>query len=122
MFGAPGAPSPGPMPPQGGTGPAMAPAPMAGAAAQGMAGVEAALKMLQQALPGLPMGSDLHKAVLKSVADIAKSMEPGQADPAAQMQQLIAAARAAQGAPPPPQAGAMQSMFPSAGGPSPMAH
>src|SRR6185312_14040593 len=90
----PGAPPPG-MPAPGGTGPAVSPGPMPGAAAHGESGVKTALELLQKALPTLPMGSKKHTAVLKAVTDLTKAMtEDGGGmggDPSGMIQHLIAA-------------------------------
>jgi hypothetical protein len=40
-----------------------------------MSDVRNALMMLQKALPGLPMGSELHNDVLKAVTNISKHMD-----------------------------------------------
>lgn len=104
-------------PPPGGTGPAMAPEGMAGAGAHAQDKVKTGLEMLQQALPGLEMGSELHAAVLKAITQISTHVAKGVDDASGKMQQLVTAARAAQsgggptptpmmagggGAPPPP--------------------
>ena len=116
MPGGAGGPPPGPPPGfPGGTGQATAPQPMAGSGAQGLTLVKLAVEALQKALPALPMGTPLHTAVLKSVADIAKHMESAGAgpDPSAVMQQLVQMARTQQQQ---PQQAAMANMFPGAGG------
>ena len=124
--GLPGAPPP-PVP-GAGTGPVAAPSPMAGNMQQGMTAVKLGLEALQKSLPQIPMGSKLHTAVLKAVADIGKNLqdEVGGGDKAAQVQQLIEMMRNAktnpnaqaampQGAPP-PQAPAMPAPMPPMGG------
>ena len=124
--GLPGAPPP-PVP-GAGTGPVAAPSPMAGNMQQGMTAVKLGLEALQKSLPQIPMGSKLHTAVLKAVADIGKNLqdEGGGGDKAAQVQQLIEMMRNAktnpnaqaampQGAPP-PQAPAMPAPMPPMGG------
>jgi hypothetical protein len=109
--GAPMAPHP-PGPP-GGTGGAMAPGAMLGQQAKAMEGVKLGLKALQEALPSIPIGSELHQAVLKAVGDIGKHIDQGgPGDQSGMMQQLVQMARSAQGAP--PQAAAMQRAFPTA--------
>ena len=99
MPGAPGAPGlPGAMPPMGGAGPATMAGPMAGSGQQGMASLKVGLESLQKALPQLPMGSALHQAVLKAVADIGKHLEKEGGSGGDQMgaiQQLMEMARAA---------------------------
>jgi len=109
----PGAPPPGQVP--GGVGAASSPAAMAGSAQQGMTAVKLAVEALQKALPALPMGSPLHGAVVKAVADISKHMEGmgGQgADQGAMIQQLMQLARSAQQQ---PQQNAMMQAFPPGG-------
>jgi hypothetical protein len=81
------------------TGPAMVPGPMAGQAAQGMTGVKLALEVLQKALPGLQMGSELHSAVMKSITDLSKHIGQGADDQSGIVQQLAMLARAAQADP-----------------------
>ena len=123
--GAGGPPQGGPMgaPPMG-TGPAAVPGPMAGQAAQGMTGVKLALEVLQKALPGLQMGSELHSAVMKSITDLSKHVAQGADDQSGMMQQLAMLARAAQTDP--ARMAAMRSMGGGAppmggpGGPPPM--
>lgn len=102
-------------PPQGGAGAATQHRPMMGSAMQGMSAVRAALELLQKALPGLPMGSELHTAVLKSVTDLTRRMT-GPPDQAANVQQMSAAARDGQQN---PMADALQRMPGGAGGPPP---
>jgi enamine deaminase RidA (YjgF/YER057c/UK114 family) len=60
--------------------------------------LQVGLEALQKALPGLPMGTDLHTKVLKAVQDLSKAVaEAGAAqDQSAKMQQLVAMARSAQ--------------------------
>lgn len=100
--------------PSGGTGHAMAPGPMAGSAAQSTNQIRLALEMLQKGLPGLPMGSDLHTAVLKSVTELSKHLSKGSDDESGVLQQLVSLARDRQAQ---PQQNAMLRMFPSPGGP-----
>ena len=112
---------PGPTPP-GGTGPATVPSPMAGSGAQGANAVRMALTALQQALPHLPMGSDLHTAVLKSVTELSKHVgeQAGAADPSAVVQQLAQlAAKARTQSVPPALAGAPPGAPPPAMGAPP---
>lgn len=107
----PGAPPPmggGGMPP-GGTGAASAPQGMAGSATQAVTAVKLGLEAMQKALPGLPMGSELHTAVLKSVAEISKHIEKQQGDSASIVQQLAQMAHSAQQQ---PQQAAMMRAFP----------
>jgi hypothetical protein len=77
---------------------ATVPAPHAGTQAQATSKLEAGMKLLQEALSGLPMGSPQHNAVLKALSDIGKHMPTGgagQTDPNAMIQQLAQLARAA---------------------------
>lgn len=105
------------MAPPGGTGAASAPGPQAGSAQQGMQSVKTALEMLQAALPRLPLGSDVHSAVLKSVTELAKHMPQGPEDQSGTIQQLAQIARQAQqgGGP----QGALAKMMPPGGGQPP---
>lgn len=82
---------------------------MPGASAQASAVLHVGVEALQKALPLLPMGSELHNAVLKAVSDIAKRMEGAQ-DNAAMIQQLVSMAREAQAQP--QQAAQMRGMMP----------
>jgi hypothetical protein len=100
----PGMPVPGatPIPPQmppGGTGSASAPQAMAGAGAQAISAVKAALEAMQKAIPGLPMGSDLHTAVLKAITDISKHIGETGGDPSGIIQQLAQLAQQQKQAP-----------------------
>ena len=101
--GPPGAAPPGfprPPGPPGGTGPAAVPQPMQGSKQSGVAAVSTAIKALQEALPSLAMGSDIHKAVLKAVTDLAKHLESAhQPDQNAIIQQLSTMAKGASMAP-----------------------
>jgi hypothetical protein len=96
----------------GGTGAVTAPRPMMGTGAQSLTLVHTALEALQKSLVGLPMGSELHTAVLKAVTDISKRMNNESGDHSAQVQALAAMGRDAQTN---PQAAAMQKMFPQPG-------
>ena len=97
MPGAPPPGFPGAAPPSpAGTGPALAPGPHAGSANSGVASVRTGLEALQKALPQIPMGSKLHRAVMKSISDISKEMESegkGGGDSSGMMQQLVELAR-----------------------------
>lgn len=115
MPGAPGGapPPPGPT----GTGPASAPGPMAGNMQEGISAVKAGLEALQKALPMLPMGSELHTAVAKTIVDIGKHVEKAGmgGDQSAMIQQLMEMARSAKTNP------AAQAALPQGGGaPPPM--
>lgn len=87
--------------PPGGIGIA-APQPQMGNQAAAMGKVRNALQMLQEALPGLPMGQPVHSDVLSAVKNLSKHIEPGPAggahegpDIQALMQSLKAAAQSA---------------------------
>jgi len=97
----------------GGTGPAASPGGMQGSAAHSMTAVKVGLEAFQRSLPGLPMGSDLHTAVLKAVADVSKHMTKGADDQSGMVQQLAQLARSAQTS---PQQSALARM---SGGPTP---
>ena len=56
------------------SGPGVAPHGLPGQAAGSMGDLKMALEMLQKALPGVPMGTELHEAVLKAVTNIGKHM------------------------------------------------
>jgi hypothetical protein len=89
---------------------------MAGSQQQGLASLKVGLEALQKSLPNLPMGSALHQAVLKAVADIGKHLEKEGGTAGDQMgaiQQLMEMARAAKTQP------SMAGMMPGgpAGGP-----
>jgi hypothetical protein len=96
----------------GGTGPAAAPAPQMGNQNAAMTALHVALEAMQKALPGLPMGSDVHTKVLKAVQDLSKVVaEAGAAqDQSAKMQQLVSMARQAQQQ---PQQQALMRAFPA---------
>lgn len=113
--GMPGAPQQ-PQMPQGGTGAATAPRPMMGTGQQSMTLVHTGIEALQKALVGLPMGSELHTAVLKAITDISKRMDNSQGDASSKMQALVAMAREAQNN---PQAAMMQKMQMGGGQPQP---
>jgi hypothetical protein len=97
-------------PPPGGTGAATVPSNMAGAAAKAGTQVKLAVEMLQHTLPGIPMGSELHSAILKAVADISKHLDKGPDDASQIVQQLSQLARSQQQNP--QQQQAMQRLFP----------
>ena len=86
----PGAPPAPPPPMGGGTGAAASHGPMAGSAMQGIQKVKLGVEALQAALPTLPMGGELHQAVMKAITDISKHMTSGQGgDAGGAIQQLI---------------------------------
>ena len=125
-----GGPAPAPKPPGM---PAMGGGALAGSAMQGLTKVKTALEMLQQALPMLPMGGEVHQDVMQSVAKLSKHLEKGPGDGGDKIQQLIEMIRNAKqnpgmagmmpggapGAPPPPPGGAPPPM-PGGAPPPPM--
>ena len=70
-------------------GPAVAPHGAPGNASQGLGKVQVALTALQEALPQIPMGTELHEAVLKAVSTIGKHMTDAQDSPQMKMQNLL---------------------------------
>lgn len=76
--------------------PASAPTPDAGLAADSMSKVRTAVQMLEVALPGLPLGSDPHKAVLSAVQSLSKVVPPSNEVPGVQMTQLAGLQQKAQ--------------------------
>lgn len=89
----PGAGAPPAGAPPGGTGAASAPQAMQGSKVQAIEAVKAGLEILQKALPGLPMGDDLHTAVLKAIGEISKHVSKGEGDAGSIVQQLAQLAR-----------------------------
>jgi len=67
-----------------GASPLGAPSGNPGQSANSMSQVRMALDMLQKALPGLPMGSDPHKAVLSFIQSVSKSIPPSAEIPGVQ--------------------------------------
>lgn len=55
-----------------------------GNAAAAVAGVRQAVELLQTQLPNIPVGSELHKAVLESVTKLAKHAAAADASPGVQ--------------------------------------
>lgn len=99
--------------PPGGTGAATASSPMAGVAHQGIAGVKAALELLQKSVAQLPLGTPLHHKVLKFIADVSKDMGE-QAQGADDVKQQVA--QMARQGPNPNAAAAMSKLFPPQAG------
>lgn len=64
--------------------PAMTPSGNPGLAANAMAQVREAVSLLQMALPNIPMGSELHSKVLKTITDLSKSAPASEASPGIQ--------------------------------------
>ena len=92
----------------------MAPGAMHGGGQQGIEALKGALQLLQKALPLLPLGSDMHNAAIKAVADLSKHIGEGAQDQGANVMQLMQMMR--QGAQN-PQQGPMQRMFGGGGAP-----
>lgn len=107
-----------PQPPMGGTGAATAMRPQMGNLAQSLTMVHTGLEALQKALVGIPMGSELHTALLKSITDISKRLDNSQGDKASQVQGLATMARDLQAN---PQQAAMQRAMGGGGQPQPPA-
>ena len=113
----------------GGVGGAAQPGAMAGNQMQGFEKVMIGLKALNESLGSLPLGSEIHNAVMKAVGEVGKHLPQGGTggDPMAQIQQLVQMARGAKADP--MQAQALQGMMgggaggappPGAGGAPPM--
>jgi hypothetical protein len=116
--------------PPSGTGPASALGGMAGNQQAGMEKVKLGLKALTEALPMLPLGSELQSEIMKAVQGVGKHLAEGGGDPQALVQQLAMMARNAKTEPPPgfgqlagggapPPGGAPPSPGMGAGGPPP---
>ena len=72
-----------------GVGPATAASGNQGNTAAAMLSVRNAVKMLEQALPLIPMGTPLHEKIHKVALDLSKELTQGEENPALQMQQLV---------------------------------
>lgn len=105
-------------PPTGGVGGATQMRPMMGTGVQGMVLVRTGVEALQKALMGLPMGSELHTAVLKAITEISRRMESGPGNQSEQIQALGSMARDASNN---PQVAQLAKMFQQGGGPPPPA-
>lgn len=64
-----------------------------GNAAASLQKFQAALQLMQEALPGVPMGTELHTKALTIIKDLAKGLQEVKSDPALQIQTLLQAAR-----------------------------
>lgn len=71
-------------------GPMMAPQGNPGNALAAVSKVKSAVTLLQEALPAIPMGSDVHNDVLKAVGMLAKHAESQPATDQSQITQLMA--------------------------------
>lgn len=99
-------------------GPVVQPQPNLGNQVQATAKIANALKELQDALPQIPMGSELHTTILDTVKKLSKVTQEAKPDPSMQLQELIRAARErSQGGP----LAAAERMFPPGGGGAPPA-
>lgn len=117
-----------PVPLGGGGAPGMSPAPAIGPATQAqpspgnlsraMGDLRSAVRMLEQALPQLPMGSPVHEAVMNAAKTLVKHLTPGDGSSGLEVQSLLQAARErAQGA---PMAALMRMQQPNANAPPAM--
>lgn len=86
-FGGPIPPSLTPAPPN--AGPAVAPHGNPGQTTQGLGDIRVALEALQKALPSVPMGTELHNAVIDAVKKIGAHMTEMQDSPQMKMQNLM---------------------------------
>jgi hypothetical protein len=97
-------------------GPAVAQSGNQGNAAAAMIEVQNAVKMLERAIPNIPMGSPFHDKVMKAAMDLGKALQEGgghHGNQALELQSLIQMAR--QSASSAPQ-NALARMFPSQSG------
>lgn len=103
----------------GGTGGAAMPGHMPGNGMQGIEKVMMGLKALQDALPSVPLGSELHQELLTAVSKIGKHLPQGGAggDPQSMIQQLAMMAQKAKAEP--QQAAALQGLMGGGGGGAP---
>lgn len=74
-------------------GPASTPQANPGGAQSGVAGIHAAIDLLQKALPGLPMGTPIHTAALKATSELTKAVGETHADNAQKIQTFMNAIR-----------------------------
>jgi len=88
-------------PPPTGTGPIAAPGGMPGNAMAGMEKVKLGVKALIDALPMLPLGSEMQQAIMKAVQEIGKHVPEagGGGDPQAMIQMLALMGREAKAQP-----------------------
>jgi hypothetical protein len=76
------------------------PQPSPGNVGKAMNDVRNAVRMLEEALPKIPMGSPFHEAVMKAAQGLLKHMQPGDGNSGLELQSLLQAAKGqAQGAP-----------------------
>lgn len=72
-----------------GAGPAVAPHGNPGNVASSLSKLKMAVDALQEALPGIPMGTQLHKNVMSAISNIGKHMSEMQESPQMKAQQLL---------------------------------
>ena len=82
--------------PGGPVGPGGEPSDSPGSQAQSLSMVREAVRLLQQALPGIPLGSDPHKDVLKAITSLSKSVPPSAEIPGIQTSTLAGLQKSAQ--------------------------
>lgn len=70
-------------------GPAVAPHGTPGSSTQSMGDIKTALDALQKALPSVPMGTELHKAIMDAISKIGKHMSEAQNSPQMKIQNLL---------------------------------
>lgn len=83
-------------PQSGPTGAMSAPSPNPGAMADSLSKVGIATQILQEALPGLPMGDEIHKTVLDTITKLSKVAPPSAQVPGVQATQLSGLQKQAQ--------------------------
>jgi hypothetical protein len=77
------------MPAPPGAGPAVAPHGNPGNTTQGLGDIRVALEALQKALPSVPMGTEMHHAVLDAIKKIGTHMTEMQESPQMKMQAML---------------------------------
>jgi hypothetical protein len=87
-----------PAPPN--AGPAVAPHGNPGQTTQGLGDIQIAVEQLQKALPTVPMGTELHGAVMDAIKKISTHMTEVQNSPQMKMQQLLQMVQRAKAAQP----------------------
>lgn len=113
-----GAPGPSPaMPPRPNLGPVSQPSANPGNTAAAMLKIKNALHLLQEALPNLPMGDELHTVVLQTVTKLSKVAGGLPEHPGLQQQDLLGMMRRLGSN---PMQGALNRMLPSPGAPPAM--
>lgn len=100
-------------------GPVAAPSANQGNRVAAVSKIQTAVTALQEALPDLPLGSEVHNEVLTAVKKLSTALSKADItpDPHAQMQNLVQMARAATQRPAPPAFNAMMPPAMPAGGP-----